>query len=544
MPKQLKYSEEARKAIAVGVDKLANAVKVTLGPKGRNVVLDRKFGSPFITKDGVTVAKDIELEDPYENMGAQMVREVASKTGDIAGDGTTTATVLAQAIYHEGMKLISGGANPMSIKRGIDQAMAVAVDEIAELAVPTKDQNDILQVAMISANNDAEIGNIIAEAMDKVGKDGVITVEENRSMQTTLEFVEGMKIDKGYISPHFINNKEKMTAEFENPYIIVYDKKISTIHSFTGILEKIVDAKGSVVIVADDVEKDALQTLIINNLKGILRCVAIRAPGFGDLKRPVLEDIAIVTGTKVVSEEFGIDPEQLELEDLGRAKKVKVTKDSTIFIEGMGNQEEIDERLNEIRILASESDSEFERERLQERAARLSGGVAVIRVGAMTELELKEKKSRIEDAMYATRAAAEEGIVPGGGVAFVRAIPAVQKLSKHLSGDYALGASIVAKALEAPCINIAANAGAEGRSIVEKIKRSKNPYFGYDADRDEYGDLIKLGIVDPAKVSKTALQNAASVSGLLLTTECLITDVPMPTNIDPLAGMNMNMPMM
>ena len=540
MSKQLMYGEEARSSILNGVDKLANAVKVTLGPKGRNVVLDRKFGSPLITKDGVTVAKDIELEDPFENMGAQMVREVASRTGDIAGDGTTTATVLAQSIYREGLKLISNGANPMSIKRGIDQATIVAVDEITKLSVPTKDQNDILQVAMISANNDPEIGGIIADAMDKVGRDGVITVEENRSIQTTLELVEGMRIDRGYISPNFINNKEKMSCELDDPFVIVYDNKIKDIRDFQDVLENIIGEKKSVIIIADDIEKEALTTLIINKQKGVLPCVFIKTPGFGDLKRPILEDIAIMTGTVVLSDDYGVKPKEVSLEQLGSAAKVKVTKDSTLFIEGDGDEESIDERICEIKVLLENATSEFERERLQERSARLSGGIAVIRVGAMTELELREKKARIEDAMYATRAAAEEGIVPGGGVAFLRAIPAVKRLSKKLVGDLSLGANIIAKALESPCLNIIENTGAEGRTIAEKIKKHKNPHFGYNADKDVYCDLIKSGVVDPAKVSKTALQNAASVSGLLLTTECLITDIPTPLN-DPLLNIPMSM---
>lgn len=542
MAKQLKFSEEARKSVLNGVNKLADAVKVTLGPMGRNVVLDKKFGTLLSTKDGVTVAKEIDLEDPFENMGAQMVKEAASKSGDIAGDGTTTSTVLAQAIYQEGLKYIANGSNPIAIKRGIDQATNVVVNEIENLAIPTRDHNDILQVAMISANNDEEIGSIIAEAVDKVGENGIITVEENRSVNTTLEFVEGMKIDKGYFSPHFVTNKEKMAIELEKPFIFIHHGKMISINDYVSIIEDVIDTKRGILFIAEDFEKDVLSTLLINNRKGVLKCAIIKSPGHGDLTLPILQDIAAATGGKVISEELGIDPKEVQLDDLGQADKIKITKDRTIIMEGKGSEEAIEERLVEIKALLEEHMTDLEKEQLQERAARLAGGVAVIRVGAMTELELKEKKARIEDAMYATRAATEEGIVAGGGTALLRTLPALNKLIKSLSGDFALGAGIIAKAVESPCMNIAENAGVDGKTVVEKVKKSRNSNYGYNAYTGQYTDLVKDGVIDPVKVTKTAIQNAASVAGLLLVTECLITDLPEPMPMgfnDPLAGLSM-----
>ena len=542
MAKQLKFSEEARKSVLNGVNQLADAVKVTLGPMGRNVVIDKKFGTLLSTKDGVTCAKEIDLEDPFENMGAQMVKEAASQSGEIAGDGTTTSTVLAQAIYQEGLKYIANGSNPIAIKRGIDKAAALVVEEIEKLAIPTKDHNDILQIAMISANNDEEMGSIIAEAVDKVGENGIITVEENRSVNTTLEFVEGMKIDKGYFSPHFVTNKEKMSIELDNPYILIYNGKMTSINDFIKVIEEVIDTKRSILFIAEDFEKDVLSTLLINNMKGVLNCALIKSPGHGDLTLPILQDIAAATGGQVISEELGLDPKETQLSDLGEADKIKISKDRTIIIEGKGTEEAIESRLVEIKALMEEHMTDIEREQLQERSARLAGGVAVIRVGAMTELELKEKKARIEDAMYATRAATEEGFVSGGGTAFLRTLPALNKLIKSLSGDFALGANIIAKAIESPCINIAQNGGVDGKTVVEKVKKSRNINYGYNAYTGQYTDLVKAGIIDPAKVTKTAIQNAASVAGLLLITECLITDLPEPMPMgfnDPLAGLSM-----
>jgi chaperonin GroEL len=521
--KQLKYSEEARGAILRGVDKLADAVKVTLGPKGRNVVLDKKFGAPTVTKDGVTVAKEIELEDPFENMGAQMVREVASKTSDVAGDGTTTATVFAQAIYREGMKNVAAGANPMSIKRGIDKAVEAAVAAIKEMAIPTREHKKIAQVAAISANNDREIGELIADAMDKVGKDGVITVEENKSINTVLEVVEGMQFDKGYLSPYFVTDPEKMVAELKDAYILVHDKKISSMKDLLPVLERVVQQGRPLLIIAEDVEGEALATLVVNKLRGTLQVCAVKAPGFGDRRKAMLEDIAILTGGKVISEEAGFKLENTRLEDLGQAKTVRVEKETTTIIEGAGSKKAIEGRINQIKVQIEESTSDYDREKLQERLAKLAGGVAVIKVGAATEVEMKEKKARVEDALHATRAAVEEGIVPGGGVVFLRAIPAVEKL--QLEGDEKLGAQIIAKALEAPTRAIAQNAGYEGSIVVEKIKANENKNFGFNAETEEYEDLIEAGVIDPAKVSRSALQNAASVAGLLLTTECLVTEI-------------------
>jgi chaperonin GroEL len=525
MAKQIKYSEDARGAILKGVDKLADAVKVTLGPKGRNVVLDKKFGAPTITKDGVTVAKEIELEDPYENMGAQMVREVASKTSDVAGDGTTTATVLAQAIYREGVKNVTAGANPMSVKRGIDKAVEAAVTAIKEQSTPTRDKERIAQVATISANNDKEIGDLIADAMDKVGKDGVITVEENKSISTVLDVVEGMQFDKGYLSPYFVTDPEKMVAELKDAFILIYDKKISSMKDLLPVLERIVQQGRPLLIIAEDVEGEALATLVVNKLRGTLNVVAVKAPGFGDRRKAMLEDIAILTAGKVIAEDAGLKLENTRLEDLGRAKTIRIEKENTTIIEGAGATAEIQGRVSQIKRQIEESTSDYDREKLQERLAKLSGGVAVIKVGASTEVEMKEKKARVEDALHATRAAVEEGIVPGGGVVFLKAIKAVTGVKEKLTGDEALGAAIIARALEAPCRSIAANAGMEGSIVVEKVKANDSKTFGFNALTDEYGDLVAAGVIDPAKVSRTALQNAASVSSLLLTTECLITEI-------------------
>ena len=524
--KQLKYSEDARTAILKGVDKLADAVKTTLGPKGRNVILDKKFGAPTITKDGVTVAKEIELEDPFENMGAQMVREVASKTSDVAGDGTTTATVLAQAIYREGVKNVAAGANPMSIKRGIDKAVVAAVAAIKEQSTPTRDHKKIAQVATISANNDREIGELIAEAMEKVGKDGVITVEENKSISTDLEVVEGMQFDKGYLSPYFVTDPDKMVTELKDAYILIYDKKISTMKDLLPVLEKIVQQGRPLVIIAEDVDGEALATLVVNKLRGTLQIAAVKAPGFGDRRKAMLEDIAILTGGKVISEEIGLKLEGATLEDLGQAKTVRIEKENTTIIEGSGQKNEIEGRIGQIRRQIEETTSDYDREKLQERLAKLAGGVAVIKVGASTEVEMKEKKARVEDALHATRAAVEEGIVPGGGSVFLKAIPAVVKAAEGLSGDEKQGALIIARAIEAPARSIAINAGLEGSIVVEKVKAESAANFGFNADTEEYGDLIEAGVIDPAKVSRSALQNAASVSGLLLTTECMITEIP------------------
>jgi chaperonin GroEL len=523
MAKQLKYSEEARSAILKGVDKLADAVKVTLGPKGRNVVLDKKFGAPTITKDGVTVAKEIELEDPYENMGAQMVREVASKTSDVAGDGTTTATVLAQAIYREGIKNVAAGANPMSIKRGIDRAVEAAVGAIKEQAVPTRDHKKIAQVATISANNDREIGELIAEAMDKVGKDGVITVEENKSINTALDVVEGMQFDKGYLSPYFVTDPEKMVTELKDSYILIYDKKISAMKDLLPVLERVVQQGRPLTIISEEVDGEALATLVVNKLRGTLQVAAVKAPGFGDRRKAMLEDIAILTGGRVISEEVGVKLEGARLEDLGQAKTVRIEKENTTIIEGAGQKKSIEGRINEIKNQIQESTSDYDKEKLQERLAKLAGGVAVVKVGASTEVEMKEKKARVEDALHATRAAVEEGIVAGGGVVFLKAQKAVNALK--LNGDEALGVQIISRALEAPARSIAINAGYEGSIVVEKVKESKDKNFGFNADTEEYADMMEAGVIDPAKVSRSALQNAASISGLLLTTECLITEI-------------------
>jgi len=523
MAKQMKYSDEARNAILKGVEKLSKAVKITLGPKGRNVILDKKFGSPTITKDGVTVAKEIELEDPYENMGAQMVREVASKTSDVAGDGTTTATVLAEAIYKEGLRSVTAGGNAMAIKRGIDKAVEKIVGSIKSLSVQTRDHDRISQVAAISANGDRIIGDLIADAMDKVGKDGVITVEEAKGIETVLDVVEGMQFDKGYLSPYFITDAEKMECSLEEPYILIYEKKISTMKDMLPILEKVAQQGKPVCIIAEDVEGEALATLVVNKLRGTLQCVAVKAPGFGDRRKAMLEDIAVLTNGKMISEDLGIKLESLTLGDLGKAKTIKIDKENTTIIEGAGKKDAIKGRIAQMKNQIEESTSDYDKEKLQERLAKLAGGVAVIKVGAATETEMKERKARVEDALHATRAAVEEGIVCGGGVVYIRSISALDELK--LKGDEKIGMEIVRKALEEPSRQIAANTGLEGSVVVEKIKRGKGN-FGLNAETSEFEDLMKAGIIDPAKVSRTALQNASSIAGLLLTTECLVTNIP------------------
>jgi len=525
MVKQIEYGENARHKIADGVDKLANAVKVTLGPKGRNVVLDKKFGSPTSTKDGVTVAKEIELEDPFENMGAQMVNEVASKTSDVAGDGTTTATVLGQAIFREGIKNVTAGANPMDIKRGIDKAVEVAVQEIKKLSKPTKGKTEIAQVGTISANNDATIGDLIAEAMDKVGKDGVITVEEAKSMETSLEIVEGMQFDRGYLSPYFVTDAERMEVSLEDAYILLHEKKISNMKDLLPILEKVAKMGKPFVLLAEDVEGEALATLVVNKLRGTLHGCAVKAPGFGDRRKAMLEDISILTGGRVITEDLGIKLESIEIGDLGRAKRVTVDKDNTTIIEGSGKSSAIEGRVKQIRTQVEETTSDYDREKLQERLAKLVGGVAVINVGAATETEMKEKKARVEDALNATRAAVEEGVIPGGGVVLLRAIPSLDKLEGQVPGDQASGVRIVKRALEEPARQIANNAGVEGAIVVQRIKSLKGTN-GYNAANDSYEDLVKAGIIDPTKVTRSALQNAASIAGLMLTTEAIITDIP------------------
>ncbi|MCX7917995.1 MAG: chaperonin GroEL [bacterium] len=521
--KQLLYSDEARRAILRGVDKMADAVKVTLGPKGRNVVLDKKFGSPTITKDGVTVAKEIELEDPFEDMGAQMVKEVASKTSDVAGDGTTTATILAQSIYREGMKNVTAGANPMALKRGIDKAVEAVVEELKKLSIPTKGKKEIAQVGTISANGDSQIGNLIADAMEKVGKDGVITVEEAKAMETSLEVVEGMQFDRGYISPYFVTDPERMEAVLEDAYILIHEKKISVMKDLLPLLEKIAQRGKPLLIIAEEVEGEALATLVVNKIRGTLACAAVKAPGFGDRRKAMLEDIAILTGGRVISEELGIKLENVKLEDLGRAKRITIDKDNTTIVEGAGKKADIEGRIAQIRMQIEDTKSDYDREKLQERLAKLAGGVAVINVGAATETEMKEKKARVEDALHAVRAAVEEGIVPGGGVAYLRTLPALEKVKA--SGEEKVGVEIVKRALEEPLRQLAENAGQEGSVIVEKVKSEKGN-FGFNAETIEFEDLVAAGIIDPTKVTRTALQNAASIAGLMLTTEALVTDVP------------------
>ncbi len=520
--KELLFNTDARSKLKRGVDQLAEAVKVTLGPKGRNVVIDKKFGSPTVTKDGVTVAKEIELSDPIENMGAQMVKEVATKTSDLAGDGTTTATVLAQAIFREGLKNVTAGANPMELKRGIDRAVEAVVEQLRSISVPTAGKKEIAQVGTISANNDKEIGNLIAEAMEKVGKDGVITVEEAKGLETTLETVEGMQFDRGYLSPYFVTDPEKMEAAVEDPYILIHDKKISAMKELLPLLEKSAQSGKPLLIIAEDVEGEALATLVVNKLRGTLKVVAVKAPGFGDRRKEMLRDIAVLTGGQVISEELGFKLENATLNDLGRAKRIVVDKDNTTLVDGRGKPDDIKGRIAEIRGAIEKSTSDYDREKLQERLAKLSGGVAVINVGAATETELKEKKARVEDALHATRAAVEEGIVPGGGVALVRAQAALEKVKG--TEDEKIGVEIVRRALEEPIRMIAQNAGAEGSIVVSRVKESKDKNFGYNAANDTYEDLVKAGVIDPTKVTRTALQNAASIAGLLLTTECVVVE--------------------
>ena len=527
MAKQLLYSQDARSAILRGVQKLSNAVKVTLGPKGRNVVLDKKFGSPTITKDGVTVAKDIELEDPFENMGAEMVKEVASKTSDVAGDGTTTATILAEAIFREGVKNVTAGANPMELKRGIDKAVEVVTEEIKKLSIPIEERAQIAAVASISANNDKNIGEKIAEAMEKVGKDGVITVEESKTMETYIEVVEGMQFDRGYLSPYFVTNPDKMECVLEEPYILIHEKKISNMKDLLPILEQIAKMGKPLLIIAEDVEGEALATLVVNKLRGVLNVAAVKAPGFGERRKAMLEDIAILTGGRAITEDLGIKLENVRISDLGRAKRVVIDKDNTTIVEGYGDPKAIEGRVKQIKAQIEETTSDYDREKLQERLAKLVGGVAVLYVGAATETEMKEKKARVEDALNATRAAVEEGIVPGGGVALLRTIPALDKLLEdpNLTADEKIGVKIIQKALEEPIRQIASNAGKEGSVIVQKVKEM-DTNSGFDAQKEEFVDMIKAGIIDPTKVTRIAIQNASSIAGLLLTTECLVTDIP------------------
>jgi chaperonin GroEL len=538
--KELLFDTDARAKLKRGVDQLAEAVKVTLGPKGRNVVIDKKFGSPTVTKDGVTVAKEVELSDPIENMGAQMVKEVATKTSDLAGDGTTTATVLAQAIFREGLKNVTAGANPMELKRGIEKAVDIIVAELKAMSVPSAGKKEIAQVGSISANNDKEIGNLIADAMEKVGKDGVITVEEAKGLETTLETVEGMQFDRGYLSPYFVTDPEKMEAVLDDPYILIHDKKISAMKELLPVLEKAAQSGKPLLIIAEDIEGEALATLVVNKLRGTLKVAAVKAPGFGDRRKEMLRDVAILTNGNVISEEVGFKLENATLADLGRAKRVVVDKDNTTLVDGKGKADGIQGRIGEIRAAIEKSTSDYDREKLQERLAKLAGGVAVIHVGAATETEMKEKKARVEDALHATRAAVEEGIVPGGGVALLRAQASLDKV-KGLTEDERIGVDIVRRAIEEPIRMIAQNAGAEGSIVVARIKESKDKSFGYNAATDTYEDLIKSGVIDPTKVTRTALQNAASIAGLLLTTECVVVekkeDKPAPAGGPPGGGM-------
>ena len=523
MPKQLLYSEQARSAILQGVNQLANAVKATLGPKGRNAILDKKFGAPTITKDGVTVAKEIELKDPYQNMGAQLVREVASKTSDVAGDGTTTATVLAQAIFREGVKHLSAGANPMELKRGIDKAVESATEELKKLSKPCQSKKEIGQIGSISANNDATIGELIAEAMDKVGKDGVITVEEAKSMSTSLDVVEGMQFDRGYISPYFVTNAERMESSLEDPFLLIHEKKISAMKDLLPLLEQVAKMGKPLIMIAEDVEGEALATLVVNKLRGTLNIAAVKAPGFGDRRKAMLEDIAILTGGQVISEEVGLKLENVKLTDLGRAKRVTIDKDNTTIVEGAGDTKKIEGRVKQIKAQIEETTSDYDREKLQERLAKIVGGVAVINVGAATETEMKEKKARVEDALHATKAAVEEGIVPGGGVSLLRTVPVLEAMT--LDGDQQFGVNIVRRAAEEPIRLIAENAGVEGSIVVDKVRNAKAA-DGYNAATDKYVDMVDAGVIDPTKVTRCALQNAASVAGLMLTTEVTVTDLP------------------
>lgn len=534
MAKQLLYSDEARRALQRGIDILSDAVKVTLGPKGRNVALDKKFGSPTITKDGVTVAKEIELEEPYENMGAQMIKEVASKTSDVAGDGTTTATVLAQAIFREGIKNVTAGANPMALKRGVEKAVKSVVEELKKFSEGVKDKKEISQVATIAANGDETIGNLIAEAMEKVGKDGVITVEEAKTTETNLDVVEGMQFDNGYLSPYFVTDAERMEVILEDPYILIHEKKISVLKDLLPLLEKIAKMGKPLLIIAEDVEGEALATLVVNKLRGTFVCAAVKAPGYGDRRKAMMEDIAILTAGKAIHEDLGIKLENVSLDSLGRAKRVTIDKDNTTIVEGGGKKADISARIGQIKRQIDETTSDYDREKLEERLAKLAGGVAVINVGASTETEMKEKKARVEDALHATRAAVEEGIVPGGGVALLRSIPALEKLD--LSGEEKIGAEIIRRALEEPARLIAANAGMEGSVIVQRIKQEKGN-VGYNAETNNFEDLVAAGVIDPTKVTRSALENASSISALLITTETVITDVPEKEKTPPMPPM-------
>ncbi len=531
--KQMVFQEEARQAILEGVEILSRAVKVTLGPRGRNVVLDKKWGSPTITKDGVTVAKEIELEDPYKNMGAQMVREVASKTSDVAGDGTTTATILAEAIFREGLKNVTAGSNPMGIKRGIEKAVAAILDELKKLSKPVKDRKEISQVATISANSDVSIGEIIAEAMDKVGKDGTITVEEAKSIETTLDVVEGMQFDRGYISPYFITEKDSMEVVLEDCYVLLYEKKLTNMKDLLPLLEKVAQKGRPLLVIAEDVEGEALATLVVNKLRGTLSGCAVKAPGFGDRRKAMMEDIAVLTGGKVISEDIGVKLENAKLEDMGRAKRITIDKENTTIVEGSGKADEIKGRVAQIKREIDDSTSDYDKEKLQERLAKLAGGVAVINVGAATETEMKEKKARVEDALHATRAAVEEGIIPGGGVAFLRAAAALDKL--EVEGEEKLGVNIVKRALEEPMRQLAFNAGLEGSVIVEQAKKEKKT-VGFNVENEKFEDMFEAGVIDPTKVARTALQNAASVASLLLTTEALVAEKPEKKKSPPMPG--------
>ena len=535
MAKQLKYGEEARRALESGMNQLANTVKITLGPKGRNVVLDKKYGAPLITNDGVTIAKEIELEDPFENMGAQLVREVATKTNDVAGDGTTTATLLAQDIVREGMKNVAAGANPMGIKRGIEAAVEEAVAGLKKISKPVENKQAIAQVASISAGDD-KVGTLISDAMEKVGNDGVITIEESKTMKTELNVVEGMQFDRGYASAYMVTDTDKMEAVLDNPYILITEKKISNIQEILPILEAVVQQGRKLLIIAEDVEGEALATLVVNKLRGTFTCVAVKAPGFGDRRKAMLQDIAVLTGGQVISEELGMELKETTVDQLGTARQVKVDKENTTIVEGAGDPSEIKARISSIRAQIEETTSEYDKEKLQERLAKLAGGVAVIAVGAATEVEMKEFKLRIEDALNATRAAVEEGIVPGGGVALLNVIPAVKALATKAEGDYKTGINIVVRALEEPVRQIAINAGVDGSVVVENVKRSKKAGYGYDAKVDEYGIMTDRGIIDPTKVTRSALQNAASIAAMVLTTESLVCDIPAPEPAAPAAG--------
>jgi chaperonin GroEL len=533
--KQLLFDEDARRRLKDGVDALADAVRVTLGPRGRNVILEKKFGPPSIVDDGVSVAKEIELKDPFENLGAQLAREVASKTNDVAGDGTTTATVLAQAIVREGMKMVAAGANPMMLKRGLEAGVESVIDGVRDIAAPVAGKEQIAQVATISGH-DQEIGDIIADVMEKVGKDGVITVEEGKGIRMETEFVEGMQLDRGYVSPYFVTNPDRMEAVLDDPHILITDKKLSSVQDLLPALERILQVTKNIVILADDVDGEALATLVVNKLRGTISAIAIKAPSFGDRRKAILEDIAILTGGTFITEDMGLKLENTQVTDLGRARKIVATKDDTVIIEGYGSDEEIQARIKQIKAQAEDSASEFDREKLQERLAKLAGGVAVIKVGAATEVELKERKLRVEDALSATRAAVEEGIVPGGGVALLRAQKALDKLGKKMSEDELAGASILHRALEEPLRMIAENAGQEGMVVVDKVRAGKDVNFGYDAATGEYGDMLKKGIIDPAKVTRTALENASSIASLVLTTESLVTEIPSEAPAMPMGG--------